>query len=200
MGNTKPAAPDIRLEVTVRPSPYNDSWSTRYVHFTARVMIAGTGRFGDVAGRPVIVAPDSSELPYDTAVRAYTGLVITAQADDSSLARPGSEFYGWHVGYESSTPIDLDRMETAVKVLRKIRVAMDKLEREVGRPLTISQFAAHAARGVTANPRPFLRPVRRDQDDYEGTGYRSMSASDMDYHVSSECTELRKKFGIEIGE
>lgn len=53
------------------------------------------------------------------------------------------------------------------------------------------------AQADTRERHPFLTRVDRPEHDFEGTGYRSMDASALDYHIGSRCTEIRKLLGID---
>lgn len=188
--NTSKPKPDIRFFITIETG---DSFGgTRYVRFTARAMVLSHD-----TDNPGLHGPDSYSIDTHGA-RHLDGLEITAQADTDTMRKAGREWYGWSVHYDRSR-MELQACEDAVKVLRAVDRRMRKLSDELGRPATLAQFCTYAAGAVTPERRAFMHCVDRPEHDYEGTGYRSMDASALDYHISSECTEIRKQLGIDAG-
>lgn len=194
----KPAKPDVRFHVTITDG---DSYTggTRYRHFAARAYILAPDKYAD-STTPVLHDPDAYGIA-GTHAPELKGLVITAQADSDSMARPGSgsgsgsEWYSWTVAYDRHQ-VTLTDAEQMIPVLRKIKRRMDKLTAEQGSPATLAQFCTRAASAVTPERHAFLRTVPAERD-YEGTGYQSMDADALAYHVRSDATEWRKNHGID---
>jgi hypothetical protein len=186
--------PDIRFAVAITESAYGGG--SRYVHFTAQAMIAAIGRFGSDEGKPGLFSPASYELPFDPDVKALAGLEISAQADENTMRKTGQEFYGWSVAYQRRS-VELADAEAMVRVLRKIGRGMTRLSGELGRPVTLAQFATHAVRALTAERAPFTRHVE-DNHDFGGTGYRSMDPAALDHYIWSECAAWRERYGVQV--
>jgi hypothetical protein len=185
--------PDVRWAIGFREAEYHGG--SRYVHITARAMILGRSTVDNQLG---LFDPDSYELPYRAANRALHGLQVTAQSDQDHMRYAGGEFYGWEVGYDRHL-VDLAGAEDIVKALRKVNRKMDALTRELGRPATIAQYITYVARAFASgdSSRVFVRYVGEDND-YEGTGYRSMDADDLAGHIWNQCAEWRKRYGVEV--
>lgn len=191
--NTDPTKPDVRFAVTISDSQAYAGDMTRYRHFTARAYVLGVDKYGKT-GRPEPLSPTDYSVP-ETA-KALDGLVITAQADSDTMRRPGQEWYAWQVSYDRSGGIQLRDAEEILPVLRKIAKRLDKMSADIGRPSSLAQYCTYVARAVTSERQPFMRRVP-DGQDYEGHGYRSMDANDLEYHLSSDASEWRKNHGID---
>ena len=187
---TTPKA-DVRFAVTITDSGYAYDRHT-YRHFTASAYVLGTDKYGST-GRPELLSPTDYSVP--ESARALEGLQITAQADSDSMRRPGDEWYGWEISYDRSR-IKLADAEEILPVLRKISKRMDALTREMGRPASLAQYCTYAVKALTSERQPFMRKVP-DSQDYEGTGYRSMDADALSYHLQADATEWRKNHGID---
>lgn len=188
--NDKPK-PDVRFFTDI-PDPERAVFSdgVRYAKFTCRAVVLSHD-----PANPGAWGCDSYSIE-TRGVRHLDGLEITAQADTDTMRKPGREWYGWSVHYRRDR-LELQAAEDAVKVLRAIDRRMRKLTDELGRPATLAQFCVYAASAVTRERHPFLTRVDRPEHDFEGTGYRSMDASALDYHIGSRCTEIRKLLGID---
>lgn len=147
-------------------------------------------------GRPELLTPGGYGIPGDRA-SALKGLVITAQSDNDHMKRPGDEWYGWEVSYDRFDGIQLADAEEILPVLRKIRKCQDKLNAEFGYPATLAQFCTYAARAVTSERQPFLRYVPADQD-YGGSGYRSMDADALARYLQADAQAWRKEHGVKL--
>lgn len=167
-----------------------------YGHFTARCYVLAVDKYGS-KGTPGLISPDSYAAPIDTAPLA--GLTITAQMDDSTARGDTARaWYGWRVEYEMNRCLDLRKAEDAVKVLRKIQRKMDAITAQFGAPGDLSAFCGYAVTAVAGHGRVFTRPVTPEQD-YEGTGYRSMDVSGLRDYIDMETQKFREKHGIEKG-
>ena len=193
MTGTQPTPkPDVRFHVTITDG---DTYTggTHYRHFAATAYVLAPDKYAE-STTPVLQGPDDYGIPGARAPE-LKGLVITAQAEENSMAQPGREWYGWTVAYDRHQ-VTLADAEQMIPVLRKIKRRMDKLTRELGTPATIAQFCTYAASAITPERHAFLRTVPAERD-YEGTGYQSMDANALAYHVSSDATEWRKNHGID---
>jgi hypothetical protein len=191
--NGKPK-PDVRFCVEI-PDPERAVFSdgVRYVKFTAAAMVLSHD-----PAEPGLWGCDSYCIE-TRGVRHLDGLEITAQADTGTLRKPGREWYVWSVHYRRDR-MELQAAEDAVKVLRAIDRRMRKLGDELGPPATLAQFCVYAAGAITRERQPFQIRVDRPEHDFEGTGYRSVNATQLEYHISSRCTEIRKLLGIDPAE
>jgi hypothetical protein len=192
--STKSTPADVRFAVTITESGQSYGL-TQYRHFTARAYILARDKYS-AGHRMELHSCDSYGVDAGKA-RALAGLVITAQADDSTMTRPGAEWYGWSVSYDRSR-VELRDAGEILPVLRKIQRRQDKLTSELGRPATLAQFCAYAVSAITAQRNVFVRSVP-DSQDWEGNGgYRSMDADALSYHLQSDATEYRKNHGIDV--
>jgi hypothetical protein len=194
MSETTPAPkPDIRFAITITKNETYAYDSQHYRHFQARAYVLGVNKYGK-SQRPELLDPSDYSVAGRDRTRALAGLVITAQADSDSMKRPGSEWYGQAVKYDRYT-VELKDAEEMLPVLRKIDRTMRKLTAEFGYPATLVQFCTYAARALTSHRQPFLCAVSADHD-WEGTGYRSMDADALSYHLSADASEWREAHGI----
>ena len=191
--NEKTAPADVRFYVQVTDSDGNCFGGSQYAHFTARAMVLARESHGqsDATYPLTLHAPDSYSIPGNA--RELAGLEITAQMDESSR-----DWYGWSVHY-SRDQVDIRGAEEIVKVLRKITRKMDAIAAEYGRPTDLAAFCAHAVKAITAQGKPFMRPVKPEHD-YESSGYRSMDVDSLRWFIQQETAEWRKLHGIEISD
>lgn len=192
--STKVPAPDVRFAVTIADSDGNRYGGTQYRNFAARAYILARDKYSDTHAYE-LHSPDSYSVEGGKA-RVLAGLTITAQADDSTMGRPGDEWYAWTVSYDRHR-VELRDAEEILPILRKITKRLDKLTAELGRPATLAQFCAYAASAVTPRTNVFMRAIPASQD-YEATGYRSMDADALSYHLQSDAQEWRKNHGIDV--
>ncbi len=190
--STKTAPADVRFAVTITDGTRYPGDQTSYRHFTARAYVLGVDKYGST-GRPELLSPTDYSVP--STAKALDGLTVTAQADSDSMKRPGDEWYAWEVSYDRSR-VQLKDAEEILPVLRKIDKRVARLTSELGRPSTLASFCAYVASAITRQTSVFLRRVDAEQD-YEGTGYRSMDADALSYHLASDASEWRKDHGID---
>ncbi len=183
--------PDIRFAVTITKDTH-DSFGDGYRHFRATACVLGVDKYGST-GRPELLSPTDYSVP--STAKPLAGLQITAQSDSDSMKRPGDEWYAWQVEYGRHT-VKLADAEEMLPVLRKISKRIDKLTVEMGYPSTLAQFCTYAVKALTSERQPFMRKVP-DGQDYEGTGYRSMDANALSYHLQSDAQEWRKNHDID---
>lgn len=193
MTSTDTIKADVRFAVTISESSGNRYGGTQYRNFAARAYILARDKYSSDHAYE-LHSPDSYSVDAGPA-RALAGLQITAQADDSTIRRPGDEWYGWEVSYDRSR-VKLADAEEILPVLRKIQKRLDKLTSELGRPATLAQYCAYVASAITARTSVFMRSIPASQD-YEATGYRSMDADALSYHLQSDAQEWRKNHGID---
>ncbi len=87
----------------------------------------------------------------------YDGFQIGAYAS------PDAGVYGYRCGYKHSVPVELEQMETQVKVLRKLDRARDAMHARFGWPETFGDYVCQTAHilGIT---RFFVRSDARYQE------------------------------------
>lgn len=192
--STKTTPADVRFAVTIADGSGNRYGGTQYRNFAARAYILARDKYSEDHAYE-LHSPDSYSVDAGKA-RALAGLTITAQADDSTMGRPGDEWYAWTVSYDWSR-VELRDAEEILPVLRKIAKRIDKLTADLGRPVTLAQFCAYAASAITAQRNVFLRAVPAGQE-HEATGYRAMDADALSYHLQSDAQEWRKNHGIDV--
>jgi hypothetical protein len=124
---------------------------------------------------------------------------VTSQIDNTSRG-----FYGIRVEYEpSGGTVDLRDVETMLQPLRRVAKGMDKLAETFGRPQDLPAFLAHFAHVlIPKQPRPFMRAVTYTghDDDYEGSGYRSMEPDVMRWWIDDQLKAWRERNGISVPE
>ena len=189
--NEKTAPADVRFYVQVIDSSGNYFSGSQYAHFAARAMVLARESHGqsDATYPLTLQAPDSYSIPGNA--HELAGLEITAQMDESSR-----DWYGWSVHYNVDR-VDMHNVDGMSKTLRKITRKMDAIVAEYGRPTDLAAFCAHAVKAITAQGKPFMRPVKPEHD-FESSGYRSMDTDSLRRFIQQETAEWRKLHGIEI--
>lgn len=187
--------PDLRLHTEFADSTANRiNWGSMYAHVHIRPVVLARGQYG--AREWGAWDPDSYEYAGRTeALRALSGLEISAQIDNSSEAQ---DWYGYHVRY-AGTDVDLAKAEQILPVLRRINKRMTAQRDTYGWPRDFPAFAAHFAAALVPRVRsPFIRRVPDDHD-IEGTGYRSTNAEGLRYWLDDEVKAWREKYGVRAG-
>ena len=131
MTTSQPTKPDVRFAVTIQDSSGNRYGGTQYRNFAARAYILARDKYRDDHAYE-LHSPDSYSVEAGPA-RVLAGLQITAQADDSTMRKPGDEWYAWTVSFDRSR-VELRDAEDMLPVLRKIDKRIAKLTAELGQP------------------------------------------------------------------
>ena len=189
---------DLRLHVMFEDPHYNrNSWDgSRFAHVYVTPVVIARGKFGD--RRCEAFQVDSYEIDVPDSVRALKGLKIRAQMDESSAARGEDGWYGYRLAFacEELTLAESDRI---APVLRRLSKRMEATADQFGYPRTLVQFLSHLVNALGLKGQPFARSVGTD-DDYEGTGQRSMNVESLRYWLDDRAKDWRAKYGIETAD
>lgn len=183
---------DVRLAVRVEDSAGNRLGGSQYANLEACVVVLARDEH---SGMWQAWDPDSYSITVPATVRDMSGLKFTAQMDDTTARVTGREWYGAHVGYESSRLIERDAAARMNRVLGQLQRRLDKFERDLGTWRHPADLLIRVALVVCDTPVPFIRHVGSG-DDFEGTGYRSMSADDLRYWLDGQVKAWRDKHGV----
>jgi hypothetical protein len=187
---------DVRIYVQFEKGQHY-SGSCDYAHFTARPLVWGCENYGDRDGAPSLFSPDSYSIDVPQKTRELSGLEISGQIDE----RPNSVWYGWHVGYRKHL-IELRDAESVLRVLRTVDRSMRKISEEYGAPVDMAAYVTHAVKTFTsrANRRVYMRDLRPDEPDFDGTGYRSMDTDALRWWLADQVMAWRKERGHDVSE
>lgn len=194
----RPEKPDLRIYLRFEESPnYGDG--SRFAHVYASPMILAVGKYA--SNRKLdLWSPDASDVGADESVRALDGLRISSQVSNSDPQR----LYGYdRPEYEASRGVDLRRAESMIVWLRKLDREMKKRNDKFGYPQDYPQYLSYLADILCpAQRQPFMRRVTGvDYDqDYEGSGYRSMDTSTMRFWVDEQLKSWRERHGIQFAD
>lgn len=165
---------DVRLTVSVK----DDTFGSPCMTFRADVAVMT----GEGLRNPVW--HDYSDRPAD----AFDSLAVTAQCD-----RRG-EFYGYQVRYLQPYDVSLQRAESMVKVLRKVRRHLEQLTAKYGAVTDLASFTARVADAIGASGRPFGWRVPREKD-FDGSGYRWADTDGLRYWLNDQVRAFRARHG-----
>lgn len=124
----------------------------------------------------------------DAAWDSLDALYITAQ--NSRDDNEGPRWYGYDTEYREPYSVNLDRAETMVKVMRKVKRAQDKAAERYGYPQDFATYAGRTveALGAMLGSDTFGIPVTPEHD-YNGTGYRWTGVDGLRYHLDKVAQE-----------
>ena len=175
--NDKPAMPDVRVLVTVTDD--GDRWGGAPTLRT----VASVVYFGDDGSvrSPQFSSWDSGR-PEDR-VGVYEGLCVTAQLSAWKGVVDSADFYGRTLGWRDLYSVDFDQAESMVKVGRRIRRHLDRLDERFGRATEFAALLGRFADAVGASPEGPLGIYRREEIFPNGTNYRWMDVDSMRMHL-----------------
>jgi len=184
--------PDLRLHVRFEDSPYN-SFGTRYAHVYVMPVIMARGKYGKQEYDAWDVDSYEIEEP-PAAVRALRGLRVKAQMDDHDTS-----WYAYRVHFQAEyDQVSLHEAERILPVLRRLDKKMATLADRFGYAQNLETFLTRLADALGITGKPFVRRVPANQD-YEGTGHRSMDADSLRWWLQDETNKWRERYGITAG-
>lgn len=163
---------DLRIAVRFehRRGGYDSADGSHFAHLHAEPVVLARGQYGDrqlsawnVDSYEIGVIPES--------VRALKNFRVSGQTGNDS---PG-HFYGYELAY-SPHEVTLRDAERIVTVLRRLDRRLRDLNGQFGYTRDLPEYLARLA--AVMLPRktmnPFVRRLNEGEDDYEGSGHRSM--------------------------
>ena len=176
-------------------------------HKTATLLLVRTSDESDGFGENSWTFRFTAEpVGFDAAGELYSagwyGISVPGDLDDFQV-------YGWRSSRYSSDKlfaraeyrqvysIDEQKAETMLKRMRQVNRKVRQLSEKYGHAGTAAQAAAYVAEAIGAtSDQPFIRKVDAAQD-FDGTGYRKMSASELAYWLADQERAWEKKHGVE---